>query len=88
LGRGDLVADALAGDLALELRKRQQHVERQASHRRRGVELLRHRHKRHPLGIEQFDQLRKVCQRAREAIDLVDHDHPHLAHGDVRQQLL
>jgi hypothetical protein len=32
LGRRDLVADALARDLSLELRKRQEHVERQASH--------------------------------------------------------
>src|SRR6476620_3938159 len=46
LGGRDLVADALAGDLALELGKRQEDVERQASHRRRGVELLGDRHKR------------------------------------------
>src|SRR5215472_16094306 len=41
--RGDLVADALADDLALELRKRQQDVEGQAPHRGRRVELLRDR---------------------------------------------
>ena len=33
LGGRDLVADALAGDLALELGKRQEDVERQAAHR-------------------------------------------------------
>src|SRR5207302_4405699 len=38
---GDLVTDAFAGDLALELRKRQQYIERQAAHRARRVELLR-----------------------------------------------
>src|SRR6516225_8784323 len=38
---GDLVADALADDLTLELRKGQQHVQGQATHRRRRVELLR-----------------------------------------------
>jgi hypothetical protein len=39
-----LVSDALADDLALELREGQQNVEGQAPHRGRGVELLRHRH--------------------------------------------
>src|SRR6202045_4888862 len=39
---GDLVADALADDLALELREGQQNVEGQAPHRGRRVELLRH----------------------------------------------
>ena len=34
--------DALADDLALELRKGQQNIERQTPHRRRRVELLRH----------------------------------------------
>src|SRR6266478_6151020 len=37
---GDLVADTLADDLALELREGQQHVEGQAPHRGRRVELL------------------------------------------------
>src|SRR6266446_5630911 len=37
---GDLVADALADDLALELREGQQNVEGQAPHRGRRVELL------------------------------------------------
>src|SRR3984893_14466478 len=38
---GDLVANALADDLALELREGQQHVEGQAPHRGCRVELLR-----------------------------------------------
>ena len=42
LGGGDLVPDALGGDLPLELGKRQQHVEGQPPHRGRRVELLRH----------------------------------------------
>src|SRR5215469_8211170 len=46
LRRGDLVADALADDLALELREGQQHVEAQAPHRGRRVELLRDRNER------------------------------------------
>src|SRR6266404_2076241 len=40
LGRRDLVPDTLAGDLPLELGERQQHIQRQPSHRRSGVELL------------------------------------------------
>ena len=36
----DLVADALAGELALELREGQRYVEHQSPHRDRGVELL------------------------------------------------
>ena len=38
---GELVADALADDLALELREGEQDVERQPSHRGRRVERLR-----------------------------------------------
>ena len=40
---GDLVANALADDLTLELRKRQQNVQGQAAHRGCRVELLRDR---------------------------------------------
>ena len=40
LGGGDLVADALSRDLALELGEGQQHVERQSPHGISSVELL------------------------------------------------
>ena len=40
LGGGELVPDALAGDLALELGEGQQHIERQPTHRGGGVERL------------------------------------------------
>jgi hypothetical protein len=40
--RGDLVADASPGDLALELGEGQQQVEREAPHRARRIELLAH----------------------------------------------
>src|SRR6516225_2836619 len=43
---GDLVADTLADDLALELRKGRQNVQRQVPHRGRRVELLGDRNKR------------------------------------------
>jgi hypothetical protein len=46
LGGGDLVPDPLAGDLALELGERQQHVEGQSPHAGRGVECLRDRDER------------------------------------------
>ena len=74
LGGGDLVANALGGDLALELGEGQQHVERQPAHGGGGVEGLGDRDERHLMGIEQLDQLGEVGQRAGQAIDLVDHD--------------
>ena len=60
LGSGELVPDALPGHLALELRKRQKHIESQTPHRGGSVELLGHRHKRDALGIEDLDHLREV----------------------------
>jgi tetratricopeptide (TPR) repeat protein len=57
---GNLVADALADDLALELRKGQQNIEGQAPHRGRGIELLRHRNKRRASRIEDLDDLGKI----------------------------
>jgi hypothetical protein len=47
-GGSDLVADALGGDLALELGEGQQNIEREPSHRGRGVELLRDRNEGRP----------------------------------------
>ena len=84
----DLVADALGGDLALELGERQQHVEGQPSHRRGGVELLGHRDKRHAVPVEQLDQLGEVRQRTGQAVDLVDDDDVDLSGSDVGQQPL
>ena len=40
LGGGDLVANALGGDLPLELGKRQQHIQGQSPHRGGRIELL------------------------------------------------
>src|SRR5262245_17648818 len=54
LGRRDLVTDALTRDLALELGKRQQDIERQAPNSR-GVELLGDRHKRDGMPVENVD---------------------------------
>src|SRR4029077_2782639 len=71
---GDLVADALADDLALELCEGQQNVEGQAPHRGRRVELLRHRHKGGTAGIEDLDNLGKIGERAGQPVDLVNND--------------
>jgi hypothetical protein len=56
----NFIPDALGGDLPLELRKRQKNIQRQPTHRGRGVELLGDRDKGYAMGIEQFDQLGKV----------------------------
>ena len=55
----DLVADALADDLTLELRKGQQNIQGQSPHRRRRVELLRDRDKGGVPRIEDLDDLGK-----------------------------
>ena len=88
LGGGNLVPDALGGDLALELGKRQQDVERQPPHRGGGIELLGHRDERHAVLVEQFDQLGEVRQRAGQAIDLVDDDDVDLPGPHVLKQPL
>ena len=53
-----------AGDFALELGKREQHVERQPPHRARGIKLLRNRHERNILPAEDFDDLGEIHQRS------------------------
>ncbi len=68
LGSRDLVPDALARDLALELGKGQEHVEGQTPHAGGGVEGLGDRDERHPVLIEELDQPGEVGQRSGEAI--------------------
>jgi hypothetical protein len=41
-----------------------------------------------PVGVEQFDQLGKVGQRPREAIDLIDDNHVDLSGPDIFQEPL
>src|SRR5208283_3250600 len=77
--RGDLVADSLSCDLALELGEGEQHVEREATHAGRRIERLRNRHERYALCVEDLDDLGEISQRSRQAIDLVDHDDVNLA---------
>src|SRR5207248_10484682 len=68
---GDLVADALADDLALELRKGQQNIESQAPHRRRRIELLGHGNEGGTPLIEVLNDLGKIGERAGQPVDLV-----------------
>ena len=57
-------------------------------HRGGGIELLGDRDERHPMGIEQFDQLGEVRQRPCQTVDLVDDDDVNLLGSDVVQQSL
>jgi hypothetical protein len=59
LGGGDLVPNALGGDLTLELGKRQQHIEGQSAHRGCRIELLGDRYERHAMLVEQLHELAK-----------------------------
>ena len=85
---GDLVADPFAGDLALELGKGQQHIERQPPHRARGIELLGDRDERDALCVEDLDQPGKIGERAGQPVDLVDDDDVDPAGPDVGEQAL
>ena len=62
LARGNLVADTLAGDLALELREGQQDVECEPPHGGGGIELLGDGNEGHPVAIEHIDQFGKIRQ--------------------------
>src|ERR1700736_1488473 len=64
----ELVADALARHLTLELGEREQDIEGESPHRGRGIELLGDGHKRHAMGLEQLDQLGEVGERPGQAI--------------------
>src|ERR1700746_1625075 len=68
--------------------KGQQHVERQAPHRARRVELLRYRNERHPLGVEEFDQPGKIGERSGQPVDLVDDYDVDPAGSDIVKQTL
>src|SRR5215204_163764 len=84
----NLVSDALARDLALELSEGQQHVEGEPPHADRGVEGLGHRDERDAVLIEELDQLGEVGERSGEAIHLVDDDHVDAAGPDLAEQPL
>ena len=84
----ELVPDALADHLALELGEAEQDVERQPPHRGRGVELLGDADEGHVVALEHLDQLGKVGERAAQPVDLVDHDDVDQPGLDVAQQPL
>jgi hypothetical protein len=72
LGGCNLVPDALRSNFPFELSKGQENVEGQASHGRRGIELLGDRDKRDAMSIEQLDQFGEVGERTGQAVDLVN----------------
>jgi hypothetical protein len=61
---------------------------RQAPHRGRRVELLRHRDEGGTPGIEDLDDLGKIGERAGQPVDLVDNDGVDPPRREVSQQLL
>ena len=73
------------GELALELGKGQQHIERQPPHRACRIELLRHRHERHSLSIEEFCEPGKIGERSSQPVDLVDDDDVDPAGPDISE---
>jgi hypothetical protein len=87
-GGGELVPDALATDLPLELGEAQQDVQRQPPHRGGGVELLGDADEGHVVALEHLHQPGEVHQRAAEAVDLVDHHDVDQSRLDVAQQPL
>ena len=85
---GELVPDPFARELALELREREQDVQRQPAHRGRGAERLRHRDEGDAVPLEHVDQLGKVGERAGQPVDLVADDGVDPAGLDVPDQPL
>ena len=57
-------------------------------HRACRIELLRHRHDRGTLCVEDLDQPRKIGERPRQPVDLVDDDNVHRAGPDIGEQAL
>src|SRR5437667_12609683 len=70
--RRHLVASPLRYHLALELREREEDVERQASERIRRIELLRHGNEAHFVTLQSFNDPGKVDQRSAQPV-YVDH---------------
>ena len=69
-----LVARALRDDLALELRERQEDVQRQSPEGTRRVELLSHRHEADAVPVEDLDDSREVEQGPTEPVHLIYDD--------------
>jgi hypothetical protein len=83
-----IFAHPLPDQLPLELGKGQQHIEREPPHAGAGIEGLRDRHKRDAAGIEQFDELGEISERAGQPIDLVNQHNVDRARPDIGQELL
>lgn len=88
LGGRDLVADAFASDLTLELGERQQHVKREPTHAGGGVETLGDADEACFRLVEHLDDLGKVGKAAGQPVDLVEEDDVDLASFDIGEQPL
>ena len=87
-GGGDLVPDALAGDLPFELGKRQEDVKGETAHAAGGVERLGYRYERHAMGVEQLNQFGKIGKGTSKTVDLINKDHIDQSGLYVLKQLL
>ena len=87
-GGRELVANTLTDDLALELGKRQENVERQPAHRCRRVELLCYADERSFILFKYFNNSCEVSKRAAQPVHLVDDDHVDATALDIAQQPL
>ena len=78
-GGRDLVADALADQLPLELGKGDEDVQGHAAHGVLGVEGLGDRNEGDAVAFEQLDQIQEIEHRAGKPVDLVDDNDVDLA---------
>ena len=84
----ELVPDALANHLALELGKAEEDVQRQPPHAGRGVKALGDADEGDVVGVKGLDQAREVHQRAAQTVNLVDDHHIDPALLDIAQEPL
>ena len=87
-GRADLVPDAFTRHLALELGEGEEHVQRQPTHRGRGVELLRDRDEGDVVLVEGLHEPSEVAQGTRQPVHLVDDHDVDAAPSDVGEEPL
>ena len=85
---GDLVADAFARDLALELGEGEQDVQGQTPHRGGGVELLGDGDEGDRFSIKNLHKPGKIRQRPGQPVDLVDDDDVDPPNLDIGEQAL
>src|SRR2546423_736771 len=88
LRSGDFVPDAFSRDFPFELCEGKQNIQRQPTHRGRGVELLGNGDERHFPGVEGFNDLCKIREATGQSIYLIHNDNIDSLGLDVFQQTL